>query len=127
MSNLRVTGIVSGFDTDKMIKDLMKVEQIRVDNVEKQRKIFEYTQESYREIIDSIRGDFSNYFDYLKPETNLRSPNSFSQFNYSVQQNNVDSSKISVTASPSTISYNHTITEIRNLQQLTLGLVPILM
>lgn len=115
MSNMRISGIVSGFDTDQMVKDLMKAEQLKVDNVEKQRKLVEYEQESYREIIDLMRGDFLSYFDILKPSTNIRSATSFAKFNYSITENSVSSNKVSVTASTTLNSYNHSITEISQL------------
>ncbi|MDW7662169.1 MAG: flagellar filament capping protein FliD [Bacillota bacterium] len=101
MSSLRITGIMSGMDTEQMIKDLMKAESMRLDKVKQDKQYVEWQQESYREIINQMRGFQSTFFDVLKPSTNLTSASSFSKFNYGITSNGVASSAVSITASAS--------------------------
>ncbi len=101
MGTTRVTGIVSGFDTEQLVTDLMKVETTRLDNVKKQRQKVEWTQDAYREIITSMRNLQNKYFNTLKPSSNIASSSSFAQFSYSVKSNGVATSAVSVVASAS--------------------------
>ncbi|NLZ92753.1 MAG: flagellar filament capping protein FliD [Firmicutes bacterium] len=74
MSVTRVSGLVSGMDTDQIIKDLMRIERLKVDKVYQQKQVLEWQKEQYREIINKVRVFRDTYFDVLKPETNLTSP-----------------------------------------------------
>jgi len=98
MANMRISGIMSGFDTDTMIKDLMKAENTRVDKVKQNRQYVLWQQEGFREVINKLRTFQSNYFDVLKSNQNLTSTNSFAKFSYSVKSGGVDSTKVSVVA-----------------------------
>ena len=101
MSNIRISGIASGFDTDQMIKDLMKAENARVDNIRKEKQMVEWQQEAYRDIIDQVKSLQSNFLDVLKPGSNIASASSFSKFSYSVLSNGATSTALSITASSS--------------------------
>lgn len=98
MANMRITGMTSGFDTDTMIKDLMKAESARVDKVKKSRQYAVWQQEGFREIIGKLRTFQSNFLDTLKPNQNLRSKTSFAKFSYSVISEGTTSSKVAITA-----------------------------
>ena len=74
MNVLRLTGIASGFDTEQIIQDLMRVERLKVDRFYQQRQTLEWQKEQYRELINKVRVFRDTYFDLLKPETNLTSP-----------------------------------------------------
>ncbi|HHX75378.1 MAG TPA: flagellar filament capping protein FliD, partial [Firmicutes bacterium] len=74
MNVIRITGMVSGLDTDQLVKDLMRVERMRVDKLYQQRQTLEWQKEAYREIINKIRVFRDTYFDMLNPKTNLTSP-----------------------------------------------------
>ncbi len=115
MSTLRVSGAVSGMDTDQMVKDLMKAENMRVDKVKKERQLSVWQQEAYREVIDKIRALQSSYLDVLNPKQNISSSSSFGKFTYSVKSNGDDSTKVSVTASAGIVKNKHTISEITKL------------
>lgn len=115
MSVTRITGLTSGIDTDSMIKDLMKLEQTKIDNVEKQKTLVEWEQEEYREVINGIRAFKDEYFDYLTPETNFRSSTTFSAYTESVQVNGSDVSYVSATGTSSIKTYSHTIGSITQL------------
>jgi len=111
----RITGMNSGLDTDKLIKDLMKAEQTRVDNVKRDKMALEWEQESYREITMLMTDFKSNYFDVLKPESNLTSETMFSQFTSSITSAGVDVDAVSVTGTSSTTNLDYTINSITQL------------
>jgi len=46
----RITGIMSGFDTENLVKELMSVEKTRVDNVKAQKQLLEWKQSDYRNV-----------------------------------------------------------------------------
>lgn len=81
MSNtLRILGMASGLDTETMVKQLMKAENMKVDKVKQNRQIIQWQQDLYREIIGDLTTFRSTYFDVLKPETNVLSKNNYSAF-----------------------------------------------
>ncbi|NLL06175.1 MAG: flagellar filament capping protein FliD [Clostridiaceae bacterium] len=106
MSMIRITGTYSGFDTDKIISDLMKVERLKVDKVFKQKELLTWKKDSYRDISSSLMSFSNDFFDILKPATNFRSSSSFAKFN--IQSSN--SSAVTATAGASAVSKTHTIT-----------------
>ncbi|QGU95060.1 flagellar filament capping protein FliD [Clostridium bovifaecis] len=74
-NSLRITGMATGLDTDSMIKQLMQVEQIKVDRVNQQKQLLQWQQEAYRNIINGIL-DFKNkYFDVLSSNSIFSSTN----------------------------------------------------
>jgi len=50
MAGIQFTGLASGLDTESIVKDLMKVERIRVDNVDKEKMTLEMKQEVWDEM-----------------------------------------------------------------------------
>lgn len=54
-SQMRVTGMVSGLDTDSMIKDLMKIERLKVDKVFKQKVREEWRKDALTEVRNKLR------------------------------------------------------------------------
>lgn len=105
MSQIRITGTYSGFDTDKIITDLMKIERIKVDKEYKQRQLLEWKRDSYREISTSLMSFSDEYFDVLKASTNFRSSSSFSKFD--IQSS--DSSVVTATANSDAVKKTHSV------------------
>lgn len=96
MAPIRLGGLASGLDTDKMIRDIMKTERMRVDKVEKQKTRVEWKQTALRDLIAKTRGFHGKFFDILKPETNMMSPSTFSAFEYSIKSGGVNTSAVEV-------------------------------
>lgn len=115
MSINRITGIASGMDTETMIKNLMKLEQMKIDNVEKDRQVAEWQQAAYREIIDTVKAFKDEYFDLLKPSTNFLSRSSFSEFSESVTLNGAAVDYLTMTGTPAIGSFSHSISSIDQL------------
>lgn len=115
MAVTRLTGITSGMDTDKMVKDLMKAESARLDKVKKNQTSVSWQQEAYRDVISKIRTLQSTYFDTLTPEKNISSSASFGKFSYNVTSGGVASTAVSVTANADASSKSVVINKITQL------------
>lgn len=56
-TNLRITGLMSGIDTESMIESLMKAERVKVDTVKQDRQLAVWRQEMY----NNINKEFANF------------------------------------------------------------------
>lgn len=110
----RVTGL-SGFDVEKTVADLMKAENTRLNNLKAQRQVKVWEQEAFRDVTKSLSAFQTEYFDYLKPETNFRSANAFALFTSNVNVAGVTSGKVTVTGSGELSSLDHKINSITQL------------
>jgi flagellar hook-associated protein 2 len=54
-SSLRISGLVSGMDTDSIIKELMKAENTRMDSLTQKKQTLQWQQDDYRTINNSLR------------------------------------------------------------------------
>lgn len=111
-SRLRLSGLSSGMDIDSIVQQLMRVEQTKVDKVKQSRTQLEWKRDDYRSIINSIRAFKDEYFDVLKPATNMRSIASLSA--YKTTYNGLDtSSYFTATAGSGAIPGTFQISEIK--------------
>ena len=77
---IRFSGLASGLDTESIIDDLMRIEQLKVDKLKQEKQLIEWRRDDYREIINLIRGFYDKYFDILYAETNMRSANAYNTY-----------------------------------------------
>ncbi|WP_432407126.1 flagellar filament capping protein FliD [Wukongibacter sp. M2B1] len=110
-STTRITGMYSGFDTDQLISDLMKVENQKVDTYKQKKQYLEWQQESYREIISSLREFEDKYFSYSNPTTNLLSNSTFNGY-VANMINEYDERYIEISSASSALTGNYTISNI---------------
>jgi flagellar hook-associated protein 2 len=75
---MRIGGLASGMDTDAAVKNMMKAEQMKLDKLEAERTVREWTQDQYRDINKSIVEFKDKYFDVLNKDTYIKSPAMFS-------------------------------------------------
>lgn len=115
MSSIRLSGLASGLDTEKMIKDLMKAENTRADKIRRDRQYALWQQEAYRGIIDKLRNLQSTYFDILRPKTNIGSASSFAHFSYGITSGGVASNALTVSASGNATNRSQVVNSIMNL------------
>lgn len=115
MAVTRITGMYSGFDTDKMVKDLMKIEQSKLDKVRAQKQISSWKQDQYREITQLMTDLKSNYFDVLNGGSNIRSKTMFAKYSNSITINGTASTAVSVTGGSDITDFTHTISSITQL------------
>lgn len=107
---LRITGMVSGMDTDATVKKLISLERTKVDKAEQAKQVLEWQQEQYRDISSMFKTFQSDFLDVLKPATNFRSETAFNVFSATSS-----SDAVSVTTSGSS---NVGTIEIRSITRL---------
>ncbi|ARC85331.1 flagellar hook-associated family protein [Clostridium argentinense CDC 2741] len=73
---MRIGGLATGMDTDKMIQEMLKPYQMRLDKTKQDKQILQWQQEIYRDIIKDVRDLESKYFNSLKGDY-LLSSNSY--------------------------------------------------
>ncbi|MEW6698713.1 MAG: flagellar filament capping protein FliD [Bacillota bacterium] len=61
-SNLRIGGLASGMDIDQIVKDLMKVQRMKVDRIKQDKQVAEWQRDDYRDINNSFRTLRDNVF-----------------------------------------------------------------
>ena len=54
-SRLRLTGMASGLDTDSIVNDLMRIEQLKVDKVYRQKVLAEWRREAVTNVRNKLR------------------------------------------------------------------------
>ncbi len=81
---LRITGMVSGMDTDATVKKLIALETKKVDRAKQDKILLEWKRDAYRDITNQLRAFKEEFFDVLKPNKNLRSEASFNAFEANV-------------------------------------------
>lgn len=69
---MRISGIASGFDTEEMVRQLMKVERMKVDRFEQNRQTILWRQESY----NNINKSFANFILNTQKDMGLKKANS---------------------------------------------------
>ncbi len=111
-SRFRLSGLSSGLDVDSMVQQLMKIEQAKVDKVKQSKTLIEWKRDDYRSIINSIRAFKDEYFDTLKPATNMMSLSSLSA--YKTTYGGADtSSYFTATAGSGAVSGTFSISDIQ--------------
>lgn len=105
----RVNGIVSGFDTETMVKSLMKFEQAKVDKKYQEKQLLTWQKDSYKEFSSLLRGLQSEFFDVIKPASNLRGSTMFNVFSAGVTTG-TGAASTDVTATTTSGSVKGTIT-----------------
>ena len=104
-TKLRLTGMSTGMDTDTMIKQLMSIEQAKVDKVKQQRDLLEWKRDNYREITNTLRSFQDEFFNVLKPASNMRSLNTYNIYN----STSSDSTVATATGGAGVKNTSHTI------------------
>lgn len=108
VSNLRLGGITSGFDTEAMVTQLLSSYQTRIDKQSQKITKLSWQQSAYQDITKKITEFKNTYFDVLKRDTYLMSPSTFNKFKADVTAtSNADASglTVSTTSNSSSASY----------------------
>ncbi len=111
----RVNGLVSGFDTETLVKDLMKLEKTKTNKVFREKQSVSWQKDAYKEVMSLFRGFQSEYLDLLKPNSNLRSKTAFNVFTAGAKIGGVDTAKVAVATSASSAQGRITIDSITTL------------
>jgi len=108
----RINGLVSGFDTESLVKDLMKLEKTKTNKVLRDKQTVTWQKDAYKEMMSLFRGFQSDFLDVLKPGTNMRSKSAFAAFSATAKLDGADTTKVSVSTSSSSVSGTITIGSI---------------
>ncbi|HEY9062150.1 MAG TPA: flagellar filament capping protein FliD [Pseudobacteroides sp.] len=79
-NKLRLTGLATGLDTDTIISSLMKSEKAPLNKIMQKRQLAEWKRDSYREVTNLLRGFKDEFFDVLKPASNMLSQTGLKKF-----------------------------------------------
>lgn len=100
---IRISGMASGMDTEKIIKDLMKAQREPVNRLQRNKYSTEWKQDAYRDM-NSILADLQNTM------KSLRMSGSFNKKVASSENDNIASAK--VVGKPSLSSYTVEVTSL---------------
>ena len=67
---MRLSGLVSGMDTDAMIEELVSAYSVKKDKIYKQRKTLEYKQEAWKELNSKIYGFYTGTLSNMQLTSN---------------------------------------------------------
>ncbi|PYG89127.1 flagellar hook-associated protein 2 [Ruminiclostridium sufflavum DSM 19573] len=110
-SSTRLSGLVSGMDTDAVIKQMMAAERAKVDKLQAKVQIDDWKIDAYREVTSALQSFYNTYFDSTSA-LNLKSENSFASFATSYK--NTDSSNyVTLTGVSGAQAGKYSITELK--------------
>lgn len=118
MSNLRISGLASGMDTDAMVQSMMKVERLKVSRYEQSRQIALWRQEAYT----SMNKMFANFILNTKKDmgltrvtsTGLSFGNSYSNLDYIRKATSSNETAATVSSTSKAVNGSYTI-EVKEL------------
>ena len=110
VSNLRLGGITSGFDTEAMVTQLLSSYQTRIDKQSQKITKLSWQQSAYQDITKKITKFKNSYFDVLKRDTYLMSPSTFNKFKADVTAtSNADTAGLTVSTTSNSSSGSYKI------------------
>ena len=69
----RISGMISGMDTEKVVEGLLSAEQEKIDSLKQDKQLLEWREESYRDVLTDINDFMDKHYDILDPESNILS------------------------------------------------------
>jgi len=114
-TSLRVGGLATGLDTESLVNDLMRVQQMRVDRIKQDRQLVEWRRDSYREVTSLLRRFSDEFFSSLNPNTDIRSMSNLG----AMRAVSSDTTAVSVVANPTAAAGRVTIQAIDALARPT--------
>jgi len=122
-TQMRLTGLATGIDTDAIIKSLGKAHAVKIDAVKRDKQLLLWRQEAYRSTINMVSGFLKSSFNSLNAAGNFRSPSAFAKFSYNLSLGGsvTDAAKakvasiVSVTANGDLKKFNQTIESVAQL------------
>ena len=98
-SGMRLTGLISGMDTESMVKELVKASSGKVDKIKQEKQLLEWKKEAWQ-------GLNTKLYDFYKTEvSNMRLTSSFS----SKKATSSDESKVSIKAGANAANGSHSV------------------
>ncbi len=101
----RIGGLATGLDTDQLVSDLMNVEKAPLVRLQQNKQLSEWKRDEFRDIINLVRGLKDEYFNVLKPSSNMLSQSTYKVFS----SETTDSNYVTATATSAALEGSHTI------------------
>lgn len=114
-SNKGVSGMVSGLDTEGLVKSMLSDIQTKIDKQEQQQKVLEMKQEEYRDVIDKI----NEFKDKYLTTTGEKSIFLSSTFNSSTTESNSPAVKATATTNSVEGSFSVEVTQLAEAAKFT--------
>ncbi len=112
MDTSRITGMISGFDTETMVKNLVALKQSKVDNVRRDKQYAVWQQEIYRGVISDLKSFESQFLDVSNTETCFLLEGTFNAYKATAS-----STAVSVDTTGEYTADTHTISNITIAQK----------
>jgi len=109
-STSRITGMYSEMDTDKVVKNLLKIEQSRIDRHEQEKTAQNWYNDALGDVQDLVE-EFKNTYLSALGEKSIASSSVYKSFSVSMD----DTSAVSVSAASGAVTGSYTINSIEQL------------
>ncbi|HHW01025.1 MAG TPA: flagellar filament capping protein FliD [Clostridiaceae bacterium] len=104
-TNIRLSGLASGLDTDTIVQNLMRVERLPLDRLYQKKQLAEWRRDDYRSITNMLIGFRNEFFDVLKPAKDMRSPSIYQKYTSTSSHPQI----VTATGGAGITSYSHSI------------------
>lgn len=94
ISSTRISGLASGLDTEQIIKDLMRIERAPLDRILQKKQLAEWKRDDYRDITNLLRSMKDEFFNFLKPATNMLSQTNYRKYSAVSTNNSVATAEV---------------------------------
>jgi len=111
-SYLRLSGMASGLDTESMIQSLMKVENLKLYKLERQKTKLQWQKDAKLEINNKLRAFREKYMSVLSPSTNMYTESAYKMYKVSME---TETSAVSINAGTKAIADDYVINEITSI------------
>lgn len=117
---IRMSGMVSGLDTESIIGAMMTTYQSKIDNQNKKLTKLTWQQEAYQAIAKKMTDFQSKYFDILNKNTYLMSSNTFNKFGAKISSaSGTSTSGLKVTTTAASKAATHKFTVLQTAKAST--------
>ncbi|MDR2727625.1 MAG: hypothetical protein LBB56_00715, partial [Chitinispirillales bacterium] len=83
-TQMRLTGLATGLDTDEVIRNMGRIHTMKIDAVNRERQLAVWRQEIYRSTMSMLSGFQKSFLDVGSPANNFRSATAFAKFSFNL-------------------------------------------
>jgi flagellar hook-associated protein 2 len=112
-STTSFSGMVSGLDTDTMIKEMLGTYQAKVDSLNADKQKYEWQIESYQEVMTDLNDFSDKYLDVLNRDSYILSMNGSKKVEFANES--LASNYVDINVNADAINNSYTINEITQL------------
>lgn len=109
-----ISGLVSGLDTESLVKKLLGAEEIKVETLKAKKQTTTWQQEAYQEVITKLSEFSDQFYDVLNTESNMLSSAGSKTVNFS-NESQTSSQFVDIVVNSDALLGSHTINEVAQL------------